>query len=77
MTRKEAQNILLNSLNNDGKKWDDVVYFIAKSSGKYSWTKKEVYDAVLEDRCVEGGTFNPIDSLLRFEEWKRTQKNNI
>ena len=71
MTRKEAREILLNSLNNDGKEWDSVVYYIAKNGGKYSWTKREVYDAVLEDRRVDGGSYNPIDSLLRFEEWKK------
>jgi len=70
MTRKEAQGILLNSLENDGKGWDDIV-FSAVKKGKNSWTKREVYDAVVEDRSVEGDNYNPIDSLLRFEEWKK------
>ena len=70
MTRKEAQRILLNSLENDGKGWDDIV-FSAVKKGKNSWTKREVYDAVAEDRSVEGDSYNPIDSLLRFEEWKK------
>ena len=70
MTRKEAQKILLKSLDNDGKKWDDVV-FSAIKKGKNSWTKREVYDAILEDRSVDGIAYNPIDSLLRFEEWKK------
>lgn len=70
MTRKEAQRILLNSFENDGKRWDDIV-FSAVKKGKNSWTKREVYDAVVEDRSVEGDSYNPIDSLLRFEEWKK------
>ncbi len=70
MTRKEAQGILLNSFENDGKGWDDIV-FSAVKKGKNSWTKREVYDAILNDKSVEGDDYNPIDSLLRFEEWKK------
>ena len=70
MTRAEAQRVLLKSLDNDGKEWDDIV-FSAVKKGKNSWTKREVYDAVVEDRSVEGDSYNPIDSLLRFEEWKK------
>ncbi len=72
MTRKEAQNILLNSLNSDGKDWNHVVLSSAKK-GKNSWTKKEVYDAVVADCSLEGSDYNPIDSLLRFEEWKKNK----
>ena len=70
MTRAEAQRVLLKSLDNDGKEWDDIV-FSAVKKGKNSWTKREVYDAILNDRSVEGDDYNPIDSLLRFEEWKK------
>ena len=54
MTREEAKKILLKSLDNDGKGWDDIV-FSAVKKGKNSWTKREVYDAVVEDRSVEWG----------------------
>ena len=70
MTRAEAQRVLLKSLDNDGKEWDDIV-FSAVKKGKNSWTKREVYNAVLYDESVEGMDYNPIDSLLRFEEWKK------
>lgn len=70
MTREEAKKILLKSLDNDGKDWNDIV-FSAVKKGKNSWTKREVYDAILNDKSVEGDDYNPIDSLLRFEEWKK------
>ena len=71
MTRTEAQNILLKSFDHDGKEWDEVVLASPKK-GKNSWTKREVYNAVLNDCSIEGmEDCNPIDSLLRFEEWKK------
>ena len=70
MTRAEAQNILLKSFDHDGKEWDDVV-LTAIRKGKNAWTKREVYNAVLNDCSIEGMDYNPIDSLLRFEEWKK------
>jgi len=74
MTRAEARKILLNSLDNDGKEWNDIV-FAAVKKGKNQWTKREVYDAIMEDRSVEGDDYNPIDSLLRYEKWKKERKN--
>lgn len=70
MTREEAKKILLKSLDNDGKDWNDIV-FSAIKKGKSSWTKREVYNAVFYDESVKGMDYNPIDSLLRFEEWKK------
>ena len=74
MTRAEARKILLNSLDNDGKGWNEIV-FAAVKKGKNQWTKREVYDAIMEDRSVEGDNYNPIDSLLRYEKWKKERKN--
>jgi hypothetical protein len=71
MTRKEAQNALLESLKNNGKDWDDVV-LISPRKGKDSWTKREMYEAIIEDRDLDGcPDSNPIDSLLRFDKWKK------
>ena len=69
MLRTKAQQILLKSMENDGHEWGEVVLASPKK-GKNSWTKKEVYDAILEDRSVEGMDYNPIDSYLNYIKWK-------
>ena len=56
-------------MENDGHEWGEVVLASPKK-GKNSWTKKEVYDAILEDRSVEGMDYNPIDSYLNYIKWK-------
>ena len=74
MTRKEAQKILLKSMDNDGHDWNDVV-LASPRKGKNSWTKREMYDAILDDRDLDGmANSNPIDSLLRYEEWKKNRR---
>ena len=73
MNRIEAKQVLLNSMENDGHEWNDVVLASPKK-GKCSWTKREVYDAIMEDRCVEGSDYNPIDSYLHYLKWKEEQK---
>ena len=60
-------------MDNDGYDWKDVV-LAAPKKGKNSWTKREVYNAVLYDESVEGMNYNPIDSLLRYEKWKKNRR---
>jgi len=78
ITREEAQKQLLDQLAfqvaTEGKSWDDVCV-ISPRKGKSSWTYREWYDAVKEDRNPVGfdedEDQNPIDSYLRYLEYKK------
>lgn len=72
-SRQQIQEEILISIKNDmvrqRKNWDDVCLAMPKK-GKNSWTFREVYDSVKEDKCLEGTDFNEIDSVIHYYEWK-------
>lgn len=76
-SRKEIQQELLVSIKNEmvrnRKNWDDVAV-ISPKKGKNSWTYREVYDSVENDKCLEDTDMNQIDSMIRYYEWKEKQK---
>lgn len=78
ISREQAKQILLSSLENDGHKWDDIV-LSSPRKGKNSWTKREMYDAIMNDCSVEDMNYNPIDSYLHYLKWKeeRDSKTNV
>lgn len=77
-TRKQIQQELLESIkslieNNDkGFTWDSPALAIA-AKGKYSWTYREVYEAVEKDTTLEGSDCNLIDDMIHYYEWKEQQ----
>ena len=72
-SRQQIQQEILISLKNDmvrqRKNWNDVCLCMPRK-GKNSWTFREVYDSVKEDKCLEGADFNEIDSVIHYYEWK-------
>lgn len=76
-TRKEIQHELLDSTLNDmrknNKQWDDVAVFSPKK-GKDSWTYREVYMSIQQDKCLEDSNNNMIDSMIRYYKWKEENK---
>ena len=78
-TREEAQKELLDSIenyvNSGEKNWDDAAV-VGLGKGKNSWTFREMYDAVAKDEEPEEFGKNPIDTLLRYYEWKDKKNKN-
>lgn len=72
MTREEAKQILLKSVEKEIKKHgEDATAVMSPMPGKNSWTWKEYKEAVVNDTDLEGcKNSNPIDSLLRYEEYR-------
>ena len=72
-TREEAQKELLDGIENQiksgEKNWGDTAVWSPKK-GKNSWTFREMYDAIAKDIEPEEYGKNPIDTLLRYYEWK-------
>jgi len=78
-TREEAQKELLDSIENQiksgEKNWGDTAVWSPKK-GKNSWTFREMYDAITKDIEPEEYGGNPIDTLLRYYEWKDKKNKN-
>ena len=76
-TRKEIQYELLDNILNDicknNKKWDDIAVLSPKK-GKDSWTYREVYTSIQQDKCLEDSNNNIIDSMIRYYKWKEENK---
>ena len=76
-TRKEIQHELLESIlkemRENNKQWDDVAV-ISPKKGKDSWTYREVYMSIQEDKCLEDSDNNIIDSTIRYYKWKEENK---
>ena len=76
-TRKEIQHELLDSILNDicknNKKWDDIAVLSPKK-GKNSWTYREVFISIQQDKCLEDSNNNIIDSTIRYYKWKEENK---
>ena len=76
-TRKEIQHELLDSILNDicknNKKWDDIAV-LSPQKGKNSWTYREVYISIQQDKCLEDSNNNVIDSMIRYYKWKEENK---
>ena len=76
-TRKEIQYELLDSILNDmcknNKKWDDIVV-LSPQKGKNSWTYREVYISIQQDKCLEDSNNNIIDSTISYYKWKEENK---
>ena len=76
-TRKEIQYELLDSILNDmyknNKKWDDIAVLSPKK-GKNSWTYREVYISIQQDKCLEDRDNNMIDSMIYYYKWKEKNK---
>ena len=77
-TRKEVQSELLKSIirtiDSCEKRWGDIAVLSPKK-GKNSWTYREMYNAIKEDKPLEGSELNEIDSMMRYYEWKEKKKN--
>ena len=76
MDREEAKKILLKSAEEKIKeKGEDAVALMSPRKGKDHWTWKEYKEAVENDTdLAECEDSNPIDSYLRYVEWKEKQK---
>ena len=76
-TRKEIQHELLESILNDmrknNKQWNDVAV-ISPKKGKDSWTYREVYTSIQQDKCLEDSDNNMIDSMISYYKWKEENK---
>lgn len=72
MTREEAKQILLQQLEKDIKKHgEDGIALMSPRIGKDHWTYKEYKEAVVNDTDLEDcEDSNPIDTLLRYEEYR-------
>ena len=76
ITRKQAQEICLKSLEDEMKKENktlDDVFIMSPRKGKSSWTFREYKEAAVNDvpLCgLEGETKEtPIDGILRYEKY--------
>lgn len=76
-TRKEIQHELLDRILNDicknNIKWDDIA-ILSPKKGKGSWTYREVYISIQQDKCLEDSNNNVIDSMIRYYKWKEKNK---
>jgi hypothetical protein len=76
-TREQIQKELLESIREDvfknNKDWNDVAV-VSPKKGKNSWTYREVYMSIQEDKCLEDSDNNMIDSMIRYYEWKERYK---
>ena len=76
-TRKEIQHELLDRILNDicknNIKWDDIA-ILSPKKGKDSWTYREVYISIQQDKCLEDSNNNVIDSMIRYYKWKEENK---
>lgn len=76
MTRKEAQETLINGLKNQmekqGKTENDYCVFSPKK-GKNAWTFGEMIEAIRCDIEPEEYGSNPIDGYMKYVEWKERQ----
>jgi hypothetical protein len=70
MTREEAQEIAINYWDNDVQKNGERVVLVAAKPPKNSWTNKEMLDSAKNDVCLENHTYNPIDAVLKYEEYR-------
>jgi hypothetical protein len=72
MTREQAKQILLKSIEKEIKKYgEDTVAVMSPMPGKNFWTYKEYKDAVINDTDLDGcEDSNPIDSLIRYDEYR-------
>ena len=72
MTREQAKQILLKSIEKEIKKYgEDTVAVMSPMPGKNSWTWKEYKEAIINDTDLEGcEDSNPIDSLIRYDEYR-------
>lgn len=75
MTREEAKLMLLAEIDNEiAEHGEDHVYICAPQPGKNSWTCGEYKRAVENDEVLEGTGNNPIDDLLKLNEYlKKTE----
>lgn len=76
-TRKEIQHELLDRILNDicknNIKWDDIA-ILSPKKGKDSWTYREVYISIQQDKCLEDSNNNVINSMIRYYKWKEENK---
>ena len=76
-TRKEIQHELLDSILNDicknNIKWDDIAV-LSPQKGKDSWTYREVYISIQQDKCLEDSNNSIIDSMINYYKWKEENK---
>lgn len=76
-TRKEIQHELLDRILNDicknNIKWDDIA-ILSPKKGNDSWTYREVYISIQQDKCLEDSNNNVINSMIRYYKWKEENK---
>ena len=67
--RKEIQHELLDSIltnmHKNNKQWDDITVLSPKK-GKNSWTYREVYMSIQQDKCLKDSDNNMIDSMIHY-----------
>lgn len=75
MTREEAKLMLLAEIDKEiAEHGEDHVYMCAPQPGKNAWTCGEYKRAVENDEVLEGTGNNPIDGLLKLNEYlKKTE----
>lgn len=72
MTREQAKQIALKEVERQIEQLgENAVAFSAPKRGKNVWTLGEYKTAILNDECLEDSNFNPIDGVLRLEEFKK------
>ena len=71
MTREQAKNIILKTVKKEIKKdGEDAIALMSPKTGKDHWTWKEYKEAVINDTNLEDSSMNPIDSMLKYEEYR-------
>ena len=60
-------------MHKNNKRWGDIAVLSPKK-GKNSWTYREVYMSIQQDKCLEDSDNNMIDSMIRYYKWKEKNK---
>ena len=72
ITREQAKQITLLStkdlMKKDNKTLDDIC-IMSPCMGKDSWTYREFFEAVENDKCLDESNINPIDTMLNYEKY--------
>lgn len=70
MTRKEAKQIALKTINEEIKKYgENYVYMQSPKIGKNTWTLKEAKESILNDTTLENTNTNLIDGIIELDKF--------
>lgn len=70
MTREEAKQIALKTINEEIKKHgENYVYMQSPKRGKNTWTLKEAKESILNDTTLEDTNINLIDGIIELDKF--------